>query len=68
MVRDAFVSGILFSINDSAKFLDEFSEEEMIEVIRFASVSGGLATIKKGAMTGLPALREIMERLKREKA
>ncbi|WP_419954044.1 aminoimidazole riboside kinase [Neobacillus niacini] len=64
---DAFVSGILFSINDSAKNLAEFSEQEMKEVIQFASVSGSIATTKKGAMTGLPALDEIRERLK-EKA
>lgn len=64
---DAFVSGILFSINESAKTLAEFSEQEMKEVIQFASVSGGIATTKKGAMTGLPALDEIRERIK-EKA
>ncbi len=64
---DAFVSGILYSINESAKTLAEFSGQEMKEVIQFASVSGGIAITKKGAMTGLPALDEIRERLK-EKA
>jgi fructokinase len=65
---DAFVSGILYSINESAKALTEFSGQEMTKVIQFASVSGGLATTKKGAMTGLPTLQEIKERLKRENA
>jgi fructokinase len=65
---DAFVSGILYSINESVKVLADFSEQEIREVITFASVSGGLATTKKGAMTGLPVLDEIKERLTREKA
>ena len=59
---DAFVSGILYSINESAKSLTDFTEQEMVEVIRFASVSGGLATTKKGAMTGLPTLQEMKDR------
>ncbi|MEH7179696.1 aminoimidazole riboside kinase [Neobacillus vireti] len=65
---DAFVSGILYSVNEAGKALDKFSEQEISEVIQFASVSGGLATTKKGAMTGLPALEEIKDRLAREKA
>ncbi|KAA9021042.1 aminoimidazole riboside kinase [Niallia endozanthoxylica] len=60
---DAFVSGILYSINESVKPLTELTEQELVEVIRFASVSGGLATTKKGAMTGLPALQEIKDRI-----
>lgn len=64
---DAFVSGILYSINESSKALAEISAQEMAKFIQFASVSGGLATTKKGAMTGLPTLQEITERLNREK-
>jgi len=60
---DAFVSGILYSINESVKSLAELTEQEMVEMIRFASVSGGLATTKKGAMTGLPTLQEIKDRV-----
>lgn len=62
---DAFVSGLLYSINESTKALLEFSEQEVVEIIQFASVSGGLATTKKGAMTGLPTLQEIKDILKR---
>jgi fructokinase len=58
---DAFVSGILYSLNESTKTLQEYSVSEIVEIIRFASVSGGLATTKKGAMTGLPTLKEILE-------
>ncbi|ALC88549.1 fructokinase [Bacillus sp. FJAT-18017] len=61
---DAFVSGILYSINESEKALADYTDKEIQEVIQFASVSGGLATTKKGAMTGLPNLQEIKNRLK----
>jgi fructokinase len=64
---DAFVSGILYSINESEKALADYTDKEIQEVIKFASVSGGLATTKKGAMTGLPNLQEIKERLKKFK-
>lgn len=58
---DAFVSGILYSIHESTKALHEFTVQEIVEAIRFATVSGGLATTKKGAMTGLPTLDEVKE-------
>ncbi|RDU37356.1 aminoimidazole riboside kinase [Neobacillus piezotolerans] len=56
---DAFVAGILYSINESPKTLTGHSEQEIREMVRFASVSGGLATTKKGAMAGLPNLKEL---------
>lgn len=61
---DAFVSGILYLINESDKALKDFTDKEMKEVIRFGSISGGLSTTKKGAMTGLPSLQEIKVHLK----
>ncbi|MBI0580107.1 aminoimidazole riboside kinase [Neobacillus cucumis] len=62
---DAFVSGILYSINETEKALDELSESEIVEMIQFANISGGLATTKKGAMSGLPTLQEIQTLLKK---
>ena len=56
---DAFVSGILYSLNEASRSLTELQESEISEMIRFSSISGGLATTKKGAMTGLPTLQEI---------
>ncbi|SDN86790.1 fructokinase [Psychrobacillus sp. OK028] len=61
---DAFVSGMLYLINESAKSLPNFTDTEMEEIIRFGSISGGLATTQKGAMTGLPSLQEIKDQLK----
>ncbi|MGG0658214.1 aminoimidazole riboside kinase [Rummeliibacillus pycnus] len=60
---DAFVSGMLYSLNESAETLTDLSEIEITEMIRFANISGGLSTTKKGAMTGLPTLKEIEELL-----
>ncbi|MGX9134208.1 aminoimidazole riboside kinase [Rummeliibacillus sp. JY-2-4R] len=56
---DAFVSGILYSICEWRKPLEELTAKKLIEMIRFANVSGGIATTKKGAMTGLPVLEEV---------
>jgi fructokinase len=56
---DAFVSGILYSLNESEKGLRDMTELEVAEMVRFASISGGLATTKKGAMAGLPTLQEV---------
>ncbi|WP_397538079.1 aminoimidazole riboside kinase [Rummeliibacillus pycnus] len=64
---DAFVSGILYSLNESAKSLKDHLETEIAEMIRFANISGGLSTTKKGAMTGLPTLQEIQALLKNHK-
>lgn len=56
---DAFVSGILYSLYTSQQPLQQLAVEELEAMIRFASISGGLATMKKGAMSGLPTLEEI---------
>jgi fructokinase len=62
---DAFVSGLLYCINESSKAFEDHSLDEMASMIRFANVSGGLAVTKKGAMTGLPSLSEVQEILKK---
>jgi fructokinase len=62
---DAYVSGILFSLYESGTRVENLSEGEFVEMIRFATVSGGLATTKKGAMTGLPSLADIRSALSR---
>ena len=56
---DAFVSGILYSINDFKGNIESLSLEEAARMARFASVSGALAASSKGAMTALPSLEEV---------
>lgn len=60
---DAFVSGILYSINNYEGDIHNISLHEAIKMAEFASVSGALAASTKGAMTALPALAEVEQYL-----
>ncbi|MEB1807063.1 MAG: aminoimidazole riboside kinase [Bacillaceae bacterium] len=62
---DAFVSGILYQLNRSEKQVHSLALEEVVEMARFASVSGGLAASTKGAMTALPTLEKVEEMLEK---
>jgi fructokinase len=62
---DAFVSGILYCLNESTNQLSMLTKEEVEQMARFASASGGLTASKKGAMTSLPSLDELHRCLKR---
>lgn len=61
---DAYVSGLLYGINRLERDISEITEKEMAEIARFASISGGLAASKKGAMTALPGLKEVNRHLR----
>ena len=56
---DAFVSGILYQINQTNKSLAELDKEFLARTSKLASISGGLAVSDKGAMAALPTLDEI---------
>lgn len=60
---DAFVSGILYSINKYGGDIHNISLHEAIIMAEFASVSGALAASTKGAMTALPSLTEVEQYL-----
>lgn len=60
---DAFVSGILYQLHLLEKPLKELTADEIKEMARFASVSGGLAASTKGAMTALPTLDEVKTKM-----
>lgn len=62
---DAFVSGILYSINDYKGNIESISLEEAARMARFAAVSGALAASTKGAMTALPSLEEVKSHLEK---
>jgi fructokinase len=62
---DAYVSGILYGLHQVEKDLPSLEQTELEEIVRFASVSGGLAASKNGAMTALPTLDEINGILKK---
>ncbi|WP_233879767.1 aminoimidazole riboside kinase [Virgibacillus halodenitrificans] len=62
---DAFVSGVLYSVDQYASDLHALTLEEASRIAEFASVSGGLAASTKGAMTALPTKAEVESYLDR---
>lgn len=60
---DAFVSGILYALNNYEGELTNLSLEHATVMAEFASVSGALAASTKGAMTALPTLAEVQSYL-----
>lgn len=56
---DAFVAAILYKIQKRRKGLEDLTFDEAKKIAQFASVSGGLAVSKKGAMTSLPTLSDV---------
>lgn len=61
---DAFVSGVLYQINQRGLSLDAISLKEAKNIAQYANISGGLAVSKKGAMTALPTLLEVEKQYK----
>ncbi len=62
---DGFVAGMLYQLNHLNKSLNELSLDDSINIGRFASVTGGLVTTKKGAMSALPTLDEVQGYMKK---
>ncbi|WP_395940556.1 aminoimidazole riboside kinase [Bacillus sp. HMF5848] len=60
---DAFMSGILYNINEYNKPIEQITIDELVEFAKFASVSGALAASTKGAMTALPSINEVQNQL-----
>ncbi|CDQ18533.1 fructokinase [Halobacillus karajensis] len=56
---DAFVSGMLYSLNEYEGDITGITLSEAVEMAAFSSVSGALAASTKGAMTALPTLGEV---------
>lgn len=62
---DAFVSGMLYSLNEYEGDINEITLSEAVGMAKFASVSGALAASTKGAMTALPTLDEVKKQLQK---
>ncbi|WP_332633902.1 aminoimidazole riboside kinase [Halalkalibacter flavus] len=62
---DAFVSGVLFNLNEEHTNVNQISTDRWKEILTFASVSGALAASTRGAMTALPTIDEVTEYLKK---
>ncbi|KGX93795.1 fructokinase [Pontibacillus halophilus JSM 076056 = DSM 19796] len=61
---DAFVSGVLHSINEFEGTIEGMTVEEAKEMAQFGAVSGALAAATKGAMTALPTASQVESYLK----
>lgn len=62
---DAFVAGMLFSISSCKKELNELTVEDIEYFSKIANICGSYAVSKKGAMSALPTLDEVLNVLKR---
>lgn len=62
---DAFVSGMLYSIMSCQKSFDEITLDDIRYFAKIANVCGSCAVSKKGAMSALPTLDEVLDILKR---
>lgn len=62
---DAFVSGMLYSLNEYEGNINEMALSEAVEMAKFASVSGAVAASTKGAMTALPTLEGVKKQLQK---
>lgn len=62
---DGYVAGMLYQLNNYSKTLKEIQVEDALKIAKFASVTGGLAASKKGAMTALPTIDEVNKYLNR---
>ncbi|KZR58027.1 aminoimidazole riboside kinase [Pseudobacillus badius] len=56
---DAFMSGLLYGLNERNEAISSITLDEAANMARFASISGGLAASQKGAMAALPSLEEV---------
>lgn len=60
---DAFVSGLLYCLNEYVGTISNLTVEVVAKMTAFASVSGALAASEKGAMTALPTIEKVREHL-----
>ena len=63
---DAFVSGVLYRVNEYEGELESITLQEAEQIAHFASVSGALAASTKGAMAALPTLEKVKEILEKQ--
>lgn len=60
---DAYMSSVLYNINEYKKDLAKITLVEAKEIAEFSSVAGGLAASVKGAMAALPDLNTVRKSL-----
>lgn len=56
---DAFLAGALYKLNETG--FDNLSNNNVEKILRFANICGAIATTKKGAISSLPSLEEVLK-------
>lgn len=63
---DIFGGSAMFGLLSSKKAPEELTEEELTAIVRFASTAAGLSTERAGGISSVPALDEVIARMKEE--
>jgi fructokinase len=64
---DAFMGAFLYQISTKDKQLDELTQEDVFQMLRFSNAVAALSTTKKGAISSLPSLDEVNHLLQKHK-
>lgn len=64
---DSFWGGFLYKISTSGKQLDELTQKELVEYVRFGNAVASLCVERKGAIPAMPNLLQVEERLKNDR-
>ena len=57
---DSFLAAILYNINKFDKSIDDLSVDILEEITEFANLAASLTVTKRGAMSGMPTLKNII--------
>ena len=58
---DAFVAGSLTQLVKSGKRIEEYSIEQLDQVLRYANAVGALTSLKRGVIPALPTAQQVEE-------
>lgn len=64
---DIFGGSAMYKYLSLKKDINKLMENDLINIVRFASTSAGLSTTKNGGLKSVPSYKEIMKRLKGKK-
>lgn len=64
---DIFGGSAMYKYLSLKKDINKLTENDLINIVRFASTSAGLSTTKNGGLKSVPSYKEIMKRLKGKK-
>lgn len=63
---DIFGGSAMFALLGTKKAPEELTEDELEQIVRFASAAAGLSTERIGGISSVPALEEVLSKMKEE--